>query len=356
MRRLEESAHLDDDELSFSHDHLGSEEAIYGDYSAPAGSQAAAAAAKSKTSYDRYVRGYEGTTQRRAAAYAIDMVDSEDDLWSDLYPKLQILKPADLEKEVRTLRAQRSPTAVIRGRGSTDTFTVSVKAFQNPLRVMAYKHAMRIRKLEQEARRMSSYATAVPMVVSYQVTVHDATIQAAVKYQLQAIANSPENSIGTRLTNALLTSHGIDTSADLQVRWSVSTPALAYVYVVSTSTSTTTRQWTTTDEPTTKTPAEDDELLSSTSMTFIIVGSVVLGIICLGLGIMLYQKRKLARAEQYATQVEAARVTRLKAVHREHGQVFTHGSSHLPNVADREFPDGTQYWGQMNALLMKHGK
>ena len=29
--------------------------------------------------------------------------------------------------------------------------------------------------------------------------------------------------------------------------------------------------------------------------------------------------------------------------------------AHLPNMPDREYDDGSKYWGQMNAILQKHG-
>lgn len=211
---------------------------------------------------------------------------------------------------------------------------------------------------ESEERLLQSYATAIPMVVSYQVIVRDASRLLPVQWRMQNVADSPATTIGTPLTSAL-SGFGIDVAADVQVSWSVSTPLQAVVYepqaATTTPPATLSSSSTSTTTPSTTTAA-DDSGLSSTTVTLLIVGSIFIGVLLAAIIAVYLQRKKFERAKAYATKVEQERVQNLQLVHRKDGALVTHGSEqHLPNVPDREYADGTQYWGQMNALLMKHG-
>ena len=74
----------------------------------------------------------------------------------------------------------------------------------------------------------------------------------------------------------------------------------------------------------------------------------------------LYQRRQEYKAKIAAEELERQRIESLSRVHRKEGRVVTKKFGdvpgiELPNLPDREYEDGSAYFGNLNPKELKHG-
>ncbi|CAD7943074.1 unnamed protein product [Amoebophrya sp. A25] len=213
---------------------------------------------------------------------------------------------------------------------------------------------------KQSSASRRRLANATPFVVVYSVRVRDSGRSVAIEFHLSSIASNPNRAFTTNLATALQ-SYGIPSAvADLAVGFYVTNPTSVFVYEIGTTTTTTTTTSTTTTTttplPTTAAPPEDTSLITG----LIGAGSALGVILLIALIYYGYMRRQVYHAKIASEEAERQRIADMETVHRKEGRVVTKRFGEvpgmdLPNLPDREYEDGSAYFGQLNPKELKHG-
>ena len=163
------------------------------------------------------------------------------------------------------------------------------------------------------ARRRLQTVASVPMSVEYLVKIYDTSVLTAVQWRLQNLATSPEDKFASLIKTALA-SQGIDTDAELAVRWAVTQPTQTSVFeVLSTTTTSTSSTSTSTSEPPIIATAAPKAEESKTTFYLTVLGCILVVLAVIAFIVWrLYRRKQKVAADKYATKVEAERVEDLK--------------------------------------------